>query len=171
VAIALGTIPANAYALAVAHQYTDPTPGNANFITRDERDALAYLERNPIPGGVLTQFYLGEAVPGRTGRHTFVGDCLWSEPHCIPRSLAADALFDGSLSPGAARRFVRDSGARFLLFSCAAHTDLQSELRPLIASIKRFGCATVYELRGATAARGALAESPTDAAVRAPRRQ
>jgi hypothetical protein len=171
VAIALGTIPANAYALAVAHQYTDPRPGNANFITRDERDALAYLDRSSTPGGVLTQFYLGEAVPGRTGRHTFVGDCLWSEPHCMPRSVQADALFDGSMSPAGARRFVRDSGARFLLFSCAAQTDLRSELRSLIASVRHFGCATVYELKPPTAARGPLAELPTDAAVRAPRRQ
>jgi hypothetical protein len=120
---------------------------------------------------VLTQFYLGEAVPGRTGRHTFVGDCLWSEPNCIPRSLQADALFGGSMSPAAARRFVRDSGARFLLFSCLAHTDLRSELRSLIASVRHFGCATVYELKPPTAARGPLAELPTDAAVRAPRRQ
>jgi hypothetical protein len=170
-AIALGTIPANAYAMAVAHQYTDPTPGNANFITHDERDALAYLNRSPTPGGVLTQFYLGEAVPARTGRHTFVGDCLWSEPKCIPRSLQADALFLGAKSPAAARRFVRDSGARFMLFSCAVHTDLRSELGSLIASVRHFGCATVYELKPVTAARGPLAELPTDAAVRAPRRQ
>jgi hypothetical protein len=169
-AVALGTIPANAYALAVAHQYTDPTPGNANFITRDERDALAYLQHEPDSGGVLTQFYLGEAVPARTGRRTFVGDCLWSEPNCMPRSLQADALFDGSMSPAAARRFVRDSGARFMLFSCAKHADLIKELRPLITSIRYFGCAAVYELRPPGPAQGPLAELRSDAAVRAARR-
>jgi hypothetical protein len=170
VAIALGTIPANAYAVAIAHEYTAPTPGNANFITRDERDALAYLNHSPTPGGVLTQFYLGEAVPGRTGRHTFVGDCLWSEPKCMPRSLQADALFDGSMSPAAARRFVRQSGARFVLFSCNTHTDLGADLRPLIASVRYFGCAAVYELRPPAPAEGPLEELATDAAVRAPRR-
>jgi hypothetical protein len=166
-AIGLAVIPANAYALAVAHQYTDPTPGNANFITRDERDALAYLDRNPDPGGVLTQFYLGEVVPARTGRHTFVGDCLWSEPKCMPRSVRADSLFDGSLSPRTAREFVRQSGARFLLFSCVPHADLVRELRPLIDSVHRFGCASVYELDPPGPADGPLAELPSDAAVRA----
>jgi hypothetical protein len=169
-AVGLGTIPANAYALAIAHQYTDPTPGNANFITRDERDALAYLNRDPDPGGVLTQFYLGEAVPARTGRRTFVGDCLWSEPNCMPRSLQADALFDGSMSASGARRFVRASGARFMLFSCAKHANLTRELRPLIVSIRHFGCAEVYELQPPGPAEGPLAELPSDASVRAARR-
>jgi hypothetical protein len=172
VAIALGTIPANAYALAVAHEFVNPTPGNANFITRDERDALDFLDRNPEQGGVLTQFYLGEVVPARTGRRTFVGDCLWSQPQCMPRSLQADALFDGSLSPRAAREFVRQSGARFLLFSCHAQPSVvERELRPLVESIHRFGCATVYQLDPPAAAGGPLAELPSNAAVRAPRRQ
>jgi hypothetical protein len=171
-AIALATIPAHAYALAVADDFVAPTPGNANFITRDERDALEYLDNDSHPGGVLTQFYLGEVVPARTGRHTFVGDCLWSEPHCIPRSLMADALFDGSLSPRQARQFVRQSGARFLLFSCQANPGLvHRELRPLVQGVHRFGCATVYELDAPSAATGPLAELPADAAVRAPRRQ
>jgi hypothetical protein len=172
VAIALGTIPANAYALAIAHEFVSPTPGNANFITRDERDALAYLNKDPVAGGVLTQFYLGEVVPARTGRHTFVGDCLWSEPHCIPRSLKADALFQGSLSPQGARQFVRQSGTRFLLFSCQVPPSrVERELRPLIQSVHRFGCATVYELDRPGPASGPLAELPPNAAVRAPRRK
>jgi hypothetical protein len=172
VVIALATIPANAYALAVAHQFVDPTPGNANFITHDERDALAYLNNDPDPGGVLTQFYLGEVVPARTGRRTFVGDCLWSEPRCIPRSLRADALFGGFLSPAAARQFVRRSGARFLLFSCIDDPRrVRRELAPLVQSTRRLGCATVYELDPPAAASGPLAELPSDAAVRAPRRQ
>jgi hypothetical protein len=172
VVLALATIPATAFALADAHEYVAPTPGNANFITHDERDALAYLDRNPDPGGVLTQFYLGEVVPARTGRHTFVGDCLWSEPFCMPRSLRADALFRDRLSADQARAFVRQSGARFLLFSCQTDPSaLHGELRPLIQSIHHFGCATVYELDRPTAATGPLAELPADAAVRAARRQ
>jgi hypothetical protein len=171
-AIALAVVPANAYALGVAHEFVAPTPGNANFITRDERDALNYLAKDPKPGGVLTQFYLGEVVPARTGRHTFVGDCLWSEPHCMPRSLKADALFDGALSPNAARTFVRQSGARFLLFSCHVKPGLvEREMRPLTQSIKHFGCATVYELDPPGAAQGPLAELPANAAVRASRRK
>ena len=169
--IALGVIPANAYALATAHEFVDPAGGNANFITHDEHAALHYLAQNPDPGGVLTQFYLGEAVPGATGRRTFVGNCLWSEPNCMPRSAAADALFRGQDTRTQARALVRQSGARFLLASCTAHADLPRMLGELVASTTRFGCATVYELAPPAAAEGPLAELPTHAVVRAPRRQ
>jgi hypothetical protein len=165
------TIPANAYALAVAHKYVSPAGGNANFITRDERDALAYLQRDPDDGGVLTQFYLGEVVPGRTGRHTLVGDCLWSEPRCMPRSEAADALFTGAMSRAQARRFVIRSKARFILASCAPHVDLQPLLGPLVVDVRRFGCAAVYDLGPPPSSASALANSSLDAAVRPPRRQ
>jgi hypothetical protein len=171
VAIALGIVPANAYALATAHKYVDPAGGNANFITHDEHAALRYLARNPDPGGVLTQFYLGEAVPGATGRRTFVGNCLWSEPNCMPRSEAADALFRGQDTEAQARELVRQSGARFLLASCAPHADLARRLGEMIVSSTHFGCATVYELAPAAEAEGPLAELPPNAAVRAPRRQ
>jgi hypothetical protein len=170
-AIALGVVPANAYALATAHTYVDPAGGNANFITHDEHAALRYLARNPDPGGVLTQFYLGEAVPGATGRRTFVGNCLWSEPNCMPRSEAADALFRGQDTREQATQLVRQSGARFLLASCAPHADLSRRLGELIVSTTHFGCATVYELEPPGEAEGPLAELPSDAAFRAPRRQ
>jgi hypothetical protein len=170
--IALGVVPANAYALATAHTFVDPAYGNANFITHDERLALAYLAKDPDPGGVLTQFYLGEAVPGRTGRRTFLGDCLWSEPNCMPRSAAADALFQGKDSEAAARRLVTQSGARFLLASCNfPNVNLDRTLGSQIVSTRRFGCATVYELDPPTAATGPLAELPGNAVVRASRRQ
>jgi hypothetical protein len=169
--IALGIIPANAYALATAHTYVDPAGGNANFITHDEHAALHYLAKSTVPGGVLTQFYLGEAVPGATGRRTFVGNCLWSEPNCMPRSAAADALFRGQDTQAQAEQLVRQSGARFLLASCAPHADLAKRLGELIVSTTHFGCATVYELEPPDEAEGPLAESPSDAVVRAPRRQ
>jgi hypothetical protein len=170
--IALGVIPANAYTLATAHEFVDPAAGNANFITHDELSALKYLAKDPDSGGVLTQFYLGEAVPGRTGRRTFVGDCLWSEPNCMPRAIGADAVFEGTESRAAARRFVRQSGARFLLASCNGQDiGLRRSLGSMIVSVRRFGCATVYELDAPTSATGPLAELPGNAAVRAPRRQ
>jgi hypothetical protein len=170
-AILVGTVPANAYALVYAHTFTDPTPGNANFITHDERDALTYLDHDPDPGGVLTQFYLGEVVPARTGRRTFVGDCLWSEPNCMPRSLTTDSLFNGSLGAAAARRFVRQTGARFVLASCAPHVNLLRKLGSLIVSVHRFGCAAVFELEPPAQPEGPLADLPPHAAVRPPRRQ
>ena len=165
-AIAAGVIPANVYALSAAHTYVDPTAGNANFITKDERAALTYLAHNPIGGGVLTQFYLGEVVPARTGRRTWVGDCLWSEPNCMPKSLTADAVFEGTLGRARARQFVRATGARFILASCAPRVNLARELRPLIESVHRFGCAAVIELTPSPSPPPAsptlpLAQSPT----------
>jgi hypothetical protein len=158
VAIAAVTIPANVYALAVAHTFTRPTPGNANYITRDERDAISYLRHNPTPGGVLTQFYLGEVVPGFTGRQVLVGDCLWSEPECMPKSETVDLLFDGTMSRAQAQQFVTSTGARFILSSCKPHANLRRLLGPLIVDVRRFGCAAVYELGHAAQPHGPLAE-------------
>ena len=150
-AIAAGIIPANAYALLSAHTFVDPTLGNANFITKDERAALTYLNHDPDKGGVLAQFYLGEVVPARTGRRTLVGDCLWSEPGCMPRSLTADKLFEGQLSPPQARAFVRESGARFVLASCSSQVvDLTAALAPMVSDVRHFGCSTVYEVGSPT---------------------
>jgi hypothetical protein len=64
----------------------------------------------------------------------------------MPRSLAADALFNGSMSKAHARRFVIRSKARFILASCAPHVDMQRLLGDLVADAHHFGCATVYEL-------------------------
>jgi hypothetical protein len=171
-AVALATIPANVYALRLAQQDAAPVTANSNFINRDESAALTYLRTAPVKGGVLTQFYLGEAVPARTGRQTFVGDCLWSEPNCMPKSTAADTLFTGALSPQASQTFVRQTGARFVLASCVApQTDLTPKLGRLIVSVRHFGCATVYELRAPSPPTGPLAESSPHAVVRTPRRQ
>jgi hypothetical protein len=158
-ALAAAIVPANAYALSIAHNYVNPTSGNANFITKDERAALTYLAHDPTRGGVLTQFYLGEVVPARTGRRTFVGDCLWSEPNCMPRSLTAAAVFDGTLGRARARQFVRATGARFILASCAPRVNLAKELRPLIESVRRFGCAAVIELTPSSSTSSPLAQS------------
>jgi hypothetical protein len=168
VALAVATIPANAYAIAVAHTFTSPVTSNANYITRDERDAISYLQHDPDSGSVLTQMYLGMVVPGRTGRKVLVGDCLWSEPDCQPRQNAVDGLFDGTMPRDQAREYVVDTGARFVLASCQPHANLMRLLGPLVVDVHRFGCAAVYDLgQGSTP----LSELPPDAAVRAPRRQ
>lgn len=163
-AIAIGTVPATVYTLADSHTYTNPTPGNANFIRPDENRALRWLADNPLPGGVLARFYLGEAIPGLTGRQDFVGDCLWSEPNCFGRSGMVDRLFAGTLSDTAARRFVTNSGARFLLGACnSPRSAVRRQLAGLIAAEHRFGCATVWQFTDAVAghpARGPLAALP-----------
>jgi hypothetical protein len=96
---------------------------------------------------VLTRFYLGTLVPAATGRRTFIGDCLWSEPNCIPRAHVAQTLFNGRMSSRRARSFVKGTGARFVLSDCRTRADLDRELAPLIESVKHFGCAAVYTLK------------------------
>jgi len=143
-AVAVATIPATLYALGEAPPLVAPTAGNANFITRDERHALDYLNRDKERGGVITRFYLGAVVPAETGRHTFVGDCLWSEPYCTVDARIAEALFDGTLDAGTARTFVLGTKARFVLADCDAQVDLTKVLGPVVRSVRRFGCAAVY---------------------------
>ena len=162
-AIAIGTVPAIAYTMAYAHTYTNPTAGNANWITVGESHALDYLHADPAPGGVLSRFYLGEAIPGITGRQDLVGDCLWSEPNCGARGSMADRLLSGRLSAVQARRFVSHSGARFLLIGCGPNVDPRRELGDLVVATHRFGCATVLALAASGPPRGPLAALPTAA--------
>jgi hypothetical protein len=171
-ALALVTIPATGYELYNAQQLASPTRNNANFITRDERAAIDYLASDPDRGGVVTRAYLGAAIPGRTGRRTLVGDCLWSQPNCAERGRITQALFMGGLAPPLARRFISRTRARFVLADCASRANLSRILRPLLVDVRRFGCATVLELRSSGQPVEPLAESTLDAAaLRAQRRQ
>jgi hypothetical protein len=145
-AIGLFTIPATAYEIKLARYIASPTPDNANFITRDERTAIDYLARDPDPGSVLTRDYLGALVPSQTGRHTYVGDCLWDGPQCLAMMNNAQSLFDGSLDAQAARSFVMNTQARFVLADCQTTADMRKLLGPLVRSTHRFGCAAVYEV-------------------------
>jgi hypothetical protein len=146
VLVALFTIPTTIKELEIAHSLAAPTRGNANFIQADEKSALDYLAHEKERGSVITQPYLGVDVPGRTGRRTYVGNCLWSEPNCPGRATISRALFNGKLSTSAARSFVLSSGARFLLADCTTKADMRKLLGPLIRSAHGFGCAAVYEV-------------------------
>jgi hypothetical protein len=167
--VALAIVPGAIFQLNLARKLALPTRNNANFIDRDERSALDYLADRKEAGGVLTRSYLGALVPSRTGRHTLVGDCLWSEPQCLKRGDVAKRLFAGTLGPRNARRFVRRSGARFLLADCQTQADLRHVLGSLVVGVKRFGCASVIEVDAPGPPVGPLADLGADAAVRAPR--
>jgi hypothetical protein len=169
--VAAATIPAAVLELRSAQANVAPSPGNANFIRRDEQYALQWLARDPEPGGVLTRFYLGDLVPPETGRRTYIGDCVWSQPNCIARAKLAQILFDGSLPADSTRAFIRQLDPSFVLADCATRPDMDSVMRPISSQIVHFGCATVYVLAPARPSTGALAESPPDAALRAPGRQ
>jgi hypothetical protein len=147
VLVLLFTIPTTYYELKVAKTNASPARGNANFIQPDERQAFDFLRHDPARGGVLSRYYLGLAVPAETGRHTYVGDCIWSEPGCAARQILATRLLKGHMSPGFAQKFLRHTHARFVLTDCLVHVDLTRKLGPLLQSVHRFGCATVYQLR------------------------
>jgi hypothetical protein len=116
------------------------------FIRPSERDAFNFLNETQTTGGVLSPVYLGQIVPAETGRQTWVGIYSWT-PDYQRRTAMAEQLFSGELSPTASVEFVRSSGARFLLGDCQHRTDLTSMLRPILQSVRRFGCASVYEVR------------------------
>lgn len=138
------TIPATIWQLNTARRMVRPLPGNSNFITRSERRALDYLDHDPRPGGVIARLYLGQLVPGLTGRRTFVGDCLWSQPGCRDRLGAVRTLFEGRLDAATARNFVHARRARFVLTDCRQDFDLRHMLGSLVTDVHRFGCAAVY---------------------------
>ncbi|MFL5831680.1 MAG: hypothetical protein ACJ76X_17320 [Solirubrobacteraceae bacterium] len=171
-AVAVVTIPTTVWELGYAIDIAAPDPQNPTFIHHDEQRALNYLADNPKAGGVLTRSFLGALIPASTGRRVFVGDCLWSQPHCYERVHAVRILFAGQMPAATARTFVRQSGATFLLSDCESPVDLPKLLGPgMIAGSRRFGCARVYEVDRPRPATGFLAESGADAAVRATRRQ
>jgi hypothetical protein len=170
-AVAATTIPGIVFQLHNAEQLIAPSPGNPNFITADEHSALHYLDTDPVKGGVLTRFYLGTVVPAETGRQTFIGTCLWSEPRCTGRAQISEMVLDGTLPAESARFFVEQTGARFVLADCQARPDLTSVLAPITASVAHFGCAAVYTLSAPAPPSRALAESPPHATLRAPGRQ
>jgi hypothetical protein len=150
-AIALVTIPATAWELRLSSEFMGPAANNANYVNPGERDALRFLAADRQSGGVLSREYLGVTVPGETGRNTYVGDCLWSEPNCSRRAQLSNELLFGQLAPAAARTFVKGTGARFVLTDCkpmslAAAATVSAELTPLSTRVVRFGCADVYEL-------------------------
>jgi len=147
-AIAVVTIPATAYCMEYAHTFIEPQPDSGDYIAPAESAALGYLASSRVPGGVLTALRLGQTVPGVTGRATYLGDCLWSEPRCDVRKRQTAALLSGRMSAARARSFVSGSRARFVLGGCGAdRRRVSDQLAPLVAATRRFGCATVWRLR------------------------
>jgi hypothetical protein len=116
------------------------------FLQAGEREALDYLDRNPTPGSVLAPEAMGQLIPGETGRHTNIGNIFWT-PDFLRRRLFTDIFFRGRLDAAGSRSVVRESGSRFLLSGCDGYADLSRLIGPQLTSVRRFGCATVYEVR------------------------
>jgi hypothetical protein len=145
--VAAGVIPGSISQLQTANFWAKPEGHNANFVYTDERRALDYLASDRQPGGVLARAtYLGLIIPAETGRRTYVGGCLWSEPNCAARIINTRDLFLGSLKPADARSYVRSTGARFLLKDCYSPEVVPKLLGSMVVRTNRFGCASVYQL-------------------------
>jgi hypothetical protein len=139
---------ASAYAADTLHQTV--TAGLQPYsVPRGDRDALAFLEQAPQPGGVLARTYAGSLVPGLTGRQTWVGHGSWT-PGFGERAYLAERLMRGDVQADKARAFVKATGARFVLADCGADKRVESLLAPVVARINRFGCASVLTLRDQT---------------------
>jgi hypothetical protein len=143
-AVAAVTLPAGIYLLTTVPKYV-----RTAFIFPDAARAVSYLARDPRPGGVLTTWKIGAVIPSETGRRTYIGEDVWSLPHPRHRSLRTWWLFFRDPGPVPARNFVFSTGARFILAPCQSRTNLAHDLAPILASVHRFGCATLYTLRGA----------------------
>jgi hypothetical protein len=146
-AVAALTISGSASTMADAYKFVGPANHNQNLLASSEVRAIHYLANDPEPGGVLSSPYLGDSVPGMTGRHVYDSDdWRWSQPNAFERAHTARRLLAGQLAPAAARHFVAQSGARFVLQNCGSRADLERTLRPIISSVHRFGCATLFRL-------------------------
>jgi hypothetical protein len=143
-AIAAVTLPGFAYQ-ALRLRDSVRLDRGAYYLNPGEARALDHLDARPGEGGVLAPDTMGRSVPAHAGRSTWVGQFVWT-PDYETRRARAEALFSGSLTGSEARRLVRATGARFLLAGCAHRADLRPLLTPLRPAVRRFGCATVYEL-------------------------
>lgn len=146
-AVAALTIPGSYLIVRAVPTFVAISTHNQNLIRPSERRAFQYLSQDPRPGGVLSTYRLGDAVPGETGRHTYFGDYRWAGADYRTREQMAWKLLHRGLSTAAARRFVLGSGARFVLADCRSRANLARILAPTKVNVRRFGCTIVYELR------------------------
>jgi hypothetical protein len=145
-ALALMVVPGTAHRFEVAVN-SIRAAGDPYFVFPGEQAALDALEADPRPGGVLAPAYGGHMLPYKTGREVYVGALSWT-PDWEARVVETRALFEGDLAPAEAQALARRSGARFVFVDCRPGLrDLEPVLGPLIERTRRFGCATLYDLR------------------------
>ena len=143
-AVAIATVPGLTH-IAWSLREGVGAEGSPRYLEPGEADALEFVDDSPRPGGVLTRLYLGQAVPGLSGRRTYVGHPSWT-PHFGSRVDETELLFSGAMPPARARALVARTGVAFVIQDCVERRDLGATLGPLVRRTHRFGCATVYEV-------------------------
>ena len=142
VAIALVTLPGLAYDARKIVKVTRSHTVQYYLPSSDEH-ALRWVATSAPGGGVLAPTPFAVVVPSQTGRAVWVGHGYWSKDY-VARSQQANALFEGHMRPAAARHFVLSTRASLLVSDCVHAAQLSRTLGPIISSVHRFGCATVY---------------------------
>lgn len=144
VAVVLVTVPGLAYD---ARKMVRTAAGHEvqYYLPRADARALDWVRTRAPRGGVLAPTPFAATVPAQTGRAVWVGHGYWSRAY-PRRARKVDRLFSGRIPAAASRRFVSFTRARILVSDCRHHADLRRKLRPLVRSVRRFGCARVYVL-------------------------
>ena len=148
VATAAFTLPGTAFAIDLIHQREHSRASADLYRVREaERRALTFIAAARRPGAVMASGNLASAAWAFTDRKSWAANPLVN-PEYEVGSAEADNLFAGRLKAAGARRFVVRTRAKYLLSGCAFQGhDLTPDLGPLLLRARRFGCATVYELR------------------------
>jgi hypothetical protein len=145
-AVVLLVLPGTLHRIDVARQSIQAA-GDPYFVFPGEQRAMDALAADRRPGGVLAPAYDGHMLPYKTGREVYVGALSWT-PDWTLRVRLTQRLFEEGMPVSQARHFVRATGARFVFTDCRPGLrDLEADLRPLIESVRRFDCATLYVLR------------------------
>ena len=141
-AVVLVTIPGLSYDARKMVKVTRSSTVQYYLPSSDEQ-ALRWVNSSAPPGGILAPTPFAAVVPSQTGRAVWVGHGYWSQDYPA-RSRQADILFAGHMRAAVAQEFVRSTHARLLASDCRHDADLTRKLHPLLESVHRFGCATVY---------------------------
>ena len=116
------------------------------YVTASDARALDWVAGHAPAGGVLAPTPFAIVVPSQTGRAVWAGHPYWSSNY-FARARTAGELFAGRMRPARARAFVSATGTSLLISDCAHRAELAPTLESLLASVHRFGCATVYVVR------------------------
>jgi hypothetical protein len=147
VAVALITIPGLAFNARKFVRAANSSKLVQYYLPQSDARALAWVSQHGPAGGILAPTPFAVVVPSQTGRPVWTGHGYWSQDY-PEQARVADRLFGGRMSPTASRAFVASTGATILVSDCRHRADLTRRLRPVLASVRQFGCARVYVLKG-----------------------
>ena len=142
--VALLTIPGLAYD---ARKFVNTAQGKSvqYYLPHPDAAALSWVAQHAPAGGVLAPTPFATLVPSQTGRNVWIGHGYWSRDYPVA-ARQVNRLFRGRMRPAAAQAFVNATAAKLLISDCTHHAALSRTLGPLLGSVHRFGCATVYVL-------------------------